>query len=262
MERRREPLPTRVMDTRPLPAGYGRALDAGLTALAISLDDAARNAIDGHVRLLLAWTRAINLTAIRDPARVALGHVVDSLCGHDLISDLAPRRVLDLGSGGGFPGLPLGATLRDRHPDVEVTLLEPIGKKARFLETAVGATGLAKTVRVETARAEDLARASEPSSWDVITARAVAVTADLVELAFPLLTPDGTLVAWKRGDITDELTAANRAVDALGGGSVRVVDVAVPGLDQHHLVAITRSMPGTVPSIYPRDPAVRKRRPW
>jgi len=262
LERRREPLPTRVMDTPPLPADYGSALRAGLDALGMALTERATTAIDGHVRLLLAWTRAINLTAIREPAAVALGHVIDSLSGRDLISDLAPRRVLDLGSGGGYPGIPLAASLRDDHPDLEVTLLEPIGKKARFLTTAVKAIGLDGTVRVETGRAEDLAHVREPSSWDVVTARAVAATADLVELAFPLLTPGGTLIAWKRGDVDDELTAAKRAVEALGGGSVRIADVALPGLDEHRLVAITRSTTGSVQSAYPRDPAIRKRRPW
>jgi len=79
LDRRREPLPTRVEDTAPLPAAYETALRDGLRALGLALSDEARHAIDGHVRLLLAWTEAINLTAIRDPAAVALGHVVDSL---------------------------------------------------------------------------------------------------------------------------------------------------------------------------------------
>jgi 16S rRNA (guanine527-N7)-methyltransferase len=262
LERRREPLPTRVKDTPPLPPAYDAALTSGLAALRIPLSRDARTAIDGHVRLLLAWTEAINLTAIREPAAVAVGHVVDSLTGRDLIAGLVPRRLLDLGSGGGFPGIPLAASLRDDEPDLQVTLLEPIGKKARFLQNAVDATGLERTIRVDTARAEDLARGANRSAWDVVTARAVGTTADLVELAFPLLAPRGTLIAWKRGDITDELTAANRAVDELGGGSVRVVDVAAPGLDGHRLVAITRSTTRTVPSAYPRDPAARKRRAW
>ncbi len=262
MDRRREPLPTRVEDTPPLPPAYDAALDGGLVTLAIALGQDARTVIDGHVRLLLAWTEAINLTAIREPAAVALGHVVDSLTGRDLIADVAPRRLLDLGSGGGFPGIPLAASLRDDQRDLDVTLLEPIGKKARFLQTVVEATGLQRTVRVERARAEDLASGLHRSTWDVVTVRGVATAADLVELAFPLLAPGGALIAWKRGDIEDELTVARRAVDALGGGSIRLVDVAAPGLHGHRLVAIRRSTTGTVPSAYPRDPAVRKRRPW
>ena len=263
MERRREPLPTRVTDTPPLPTAYDAALRDGLSAIPVTVSPDARAAIDGHVRLLLAWTEAINLTGIRKPAAVALGHVVDSLTGRALIADATPQGVLDLGSGGGFPGIPLAASLRDDRPDLEVTLLEPIAKKARFLETAVAATSLGRTVRVVAGRAEDLA--GDPfsrSSWDIVTARAVAATADLVELAFPLLKPGGSLIAWKRGDIADELAGAGRAIEALGGGSLGITEVTVAGLAEHRLVTITRATTGSVPEAYPRDPAVRKRRPW
>jgi 16S rRNA (guanine527-N7)-methyltransferase len=104
-------------------------------------------------------------------------------------------------------------------------------------------------------RAEDLA--GDPftrSSWDVVTARAVAATADLVELAFPLLKPGGSLIAWKRGDIADELAGAGRAIEALGGGSLGITEVTVAGLAEHRLVTITRATTGSVPEAYPRDP--------
>ena len=93
-----------------------------------------------------------------------------------------------------------------------------------------------------------------------MTARAVAATAELVELAFPLLERGGVLVAWKRGDLTAELDAAHRAAAALGGGSLQVLDVTATGLEGHRLVLATRT--GTVPPAFPRDPAVRRRRPW
>jgi 16S rRNA (guanine527-N7)-methyltransferase len=259
LERRREPLPTRVQDTAPLPAEYDVARDAGLDELGLDPEPAARAAIDAHVRLLLAWTTAINLTAIRDPAAVARGHVIDSLTALPVISARSPRRLLDIGSGGGFPGLPLAAVLHD----TDVTLLEPVGKKARFLTTVATAAGLADRVTVDARRAEQVAHDRERrGAWDVVTARAVASTAELVELAFPLLAPSGALVAWKRGDLTVELKAARRAIDALGGGMLDVIDVEVRGLDGHRLVIATRSPDTSVPTIYPRDPAQRRRRPW
>ena len=259
MHRRREPLPTRVQDTPSLPAAYADAFDAGLSDLDLDLERAARAAIDGHVRLLLAWTAAINLTAIREPAAVARGHVIDSLAALPVISGRSARRLLDLGSGGGFPGLPLATVL----PRTDVTLLEPVGKKTRFLTTVATATGLAGRVTVDARRAEDVAR-DGPSrgSWDVVTARAVASTADLVELAFPLLCPGGALVAWKRGELTGEIAAAGRAIEALGGGTLDVVDVEVRDLDGHRLVIATRSATSGVPDTYPRDPTQRRRRPW
>ena len=257
MDREREPLPTHVRDTPTLPPAYDNALRRGLDALRLELDDAARTAIDGHVRLLLAWTDAINLTAIRDPADVALRHVIDSLAAVGWLRDHRVDRLLDLGSGGGFPGVPIAAAL----PTIRVVLLEPIAKKARFLATAADATGLAPRVTVVTARAEAVARdRHQRGRWPAVTARAVVSLADLVELAFPLLADRGTLLAWKRGDIDRELEAARRALDALGGGSLDVDEVPVDGLAEHRLVVATRT--GRVPAAFPRDPAVRRRRPW
>ena len=259
MDRRREPLPTRVQDTPPLPAAYDDALDAGLRDLGLALDPAARTAIDGHVRLLLTWTGAINLTAIRQPAAVARGHVIDSLSALPVISGRSPRRLLDLGSGGGFPGVPLAAVL----PGTEITLLEPVGKKARFLATVAAATGLAGRVTVDARRAEEVAAERRwRGAWDLVAARAVSSTANLVELAFPLLAPGGALVAWKRGDLMGEMEAAVRAIDAMGGGTVDVVAVDVRGLDGHRLVIATRADDTPVPDAYPRDPSQRRRRPW
>lgn len=257
----REPLPAFVDHTPPLPATYHDTLEAGVAALGLALDAAARSIIDGHVRLLLAWTRAINLTAVREPAAVATLHVLDSLAAAGRLRSRRVGRLLDLGSGGGFPGIPLAALL----PDAEVTLLEAVGKKARFLETVVAATGLAPRVRVVAMRAEALGAApSTRGAWDVITARAVASTADLVELAFPLLAPGGSLLAWKRGDIAGELATADRAVTALGGGRLELLanGPELPGLAGHVLVVATRAMSGRVPEAYPRDPAARARRPW
>jgi 16S rRNA (guanine527-N7)-methyltransferase len=256
----REPLPTRVQDTAPLPSSFEAALVSGSAEpwlTSVLSDPTVRAVIDGHVRLLLAWTPHINLTAIREPAAVAIVHVLDSLSGLAWLRDRAPERVLDLGSGGGFPGLPLAAAL----PDAAFTLVEPIAKKARFLSAVVEATGLADRVSVLTARAEELAAVPDRrGGWSVVTARAVASTADLVELSFPLLAPGGSLVAWKRGDLAAELASARQAIDALGGGTLEVRGVTIAGLTDHRLAIATRT--GAVPVAYPRDPAARRRRPW
>ena len=257
MSREREPLPTRVEDTPDLPAAYDVALLRGLAALGIELDATARAAIDGHVRMLLAWTTAINLTAIREPAEVALRHVVDSLSAVPWLRPSGPLRAVDLGSGGGFPGIPLAIA----RPDLAMTLLEPIAKRSRFLTAAVAAVGFGDRIAVVTARAEGLAvDRAQRATWSIVTARAVAPLAELVELAFPLLAPGGSLVAWKRGDLATELAAADRATSALGGGLIEVRELPVDGLVDHRLVVVTRT--GGVPDAYPRDPAARRRRPW
>jgi 16S rRNA (guanine527-N7)-methyltransferase len=257
VDRLREPLPTRVEDTPELPAAYDAALEAGLDALALTLTPTARAAIDGHVRLLLTWTEAINLTGIREPAAVATAHVVDSLSAVGVLRERGIDRFIDLGSGGGYPGLPIAAAL----PAAHALLLEPVAKKAGFLSAVAGATGLAEAVEAAPVRAEALAAdRRHRGRWPAVTVRAVAGLADLVELAFPLLEPGGVLVAWKRGDIDAELVAAERAMDALGGGSLDVRPVTVDGLHGHRLVVVTSR--GRVPAGYPRDPGSRKRRPW
>jgi 16S rRNA (guanine527-N7)-methyltransferase len=257
LDRPRHPLPTRVEDLPTLPQAYDDALDAGLREIGVTLSPGARTAIDGHVRLLIAWSDAINLTAIRDPAGIAIRHVADSLTAVPFLEARAIDGLLDLGSGGGFPGMPLAAAL----PLGRVALVESIAKKAAFLGVAAAATGLAPRTSVLASRAEQLAGdARQREAWPAVTARAVAGLADLIELAFPLLVLGGCLVAWKRGELGDELAAARRAAAALGGGGLDVHDVTVGGLEGHRLVIATKT--GRTPPEYPRDPAARRRRPW
>jgi 16S rRNA (guanine527-N7)-methyltransferase len=257
VDRPREPLPTRVEATPTLPAAFDDALDAGLAALGVELGPVARAAIEGHARLLLAWTEAINLTAIRDPATVALAHVVDSLAAVPILRGHRVERFIDLGSGGGYPGVPIASAL----PAARALLLEPIQKKARFLATVVAAVGLEANAEAAPVRAEALAAdRRHRGRWPAVTARAVAGLAELVELAFPLLAPGGILVAWKRGDLGPEWGGAERAMAALGGGRLDWLPVGVPGLEGHGLVVATAG--GVAPAAYPRDPGARRRRPW
>ena len=256
----REPLPTRVDGLPDLPPAYDATLERGLEQLGLRLDGRQRAAIDMHVRLLRAWNAATNLTAIVEPAAVATHHVLDSLTAVDALRRRSIAGLLDLGSGGGFPGIPLALTVPVRR----ALLVESIGRKASFLSAAAGAVvtqmpGLRLEVVAD--RAERLARDPEHRGrWPAVTARAVASLGELIELAFPLLDRGGCLVAWKRGDIDRELAAAARAVAALGGGALEVVDVGLPSLAGNRLVVATRT--GAVPASYPREPARRKRQPW
>ena len=231
-------------------------MDAGLEALGVTLPPEARAVIDGHVRLLLAWNDAINLTAIRDPVGVARAHVLDSLAAVPLMAGLGVRRFLDLGSGGGFPGLPLSMAL-----GAERTLLvDSVGKKVRFLDTVIAATGRTTSIAAERVRAEALALdPRDREGWPVVTARAVSSLAELVEVALPLVAPGGYLIAWKGASTAAEIDAAGPALSALRAGSVRVLDAGVPGLADHRLVVIARG--GPIDDRFPRDPAERRRRP-
>ena len=256
LDQPRRPLPTRVSDLPELPPAYDAALVAGLAALGLALDPDARRAIDDHVRLLLAWTSAINLTAIREPAAVAVAHVVDSLTAVAPLRARGITRLLDLGSGGGFPGIPLAVAL----PADRTLLVDSVAKKAGFLRTVAAATGRERSIVAEAVRAEALAHdARDREAWPAVTARAVASLADLVEVGLPLVAPGGVLVAWKRAPLDDELEAAGPALRALNAGRVEIVEAGVPGLEAHRLVIVPRG--GRIDEAFPRDPAERKRRP-
>lgn len=267
LDRPRDPLPTRVDSCPPLPTAYHDALGDALDRLGIGLDAIAREAIDGHVRLLLAWNAAINLTAIRDPAAIAVRHVADSLSALDELRRRGVDRFIDLGSGGGFPGIALAAAL----PADRALLIDSVGKKVRFLATVLAAVGLDQRVAAEAVRSESLAAdPADRERWQAVTARAVAPLAELIELALPLLQPGGILVAWKRTDgtggpgLSDELAAGRRAIagiDRDGRLDVRPANDAVADLAGHRLVVVERGG-GPIESTWPRDPAARRRVPW
>jgi 16S rRNA (guanine527-N7)-methyltransferase len=212
--------------------------------------------IDAHVRLLLAWTEAINLTAIRAPADVARLHVLDSLAAAPVLRALRISRLLDLGSGGGFPGIPLAAALGSDR----TLLVDSVAKKVQFLRTVIRATGLERRVAAEADRAEAVARdPRDREAWPAVTARAVTSLAELVEVSLPLVAPGGVLVAWKRHPVDDELDGAGGALRALRAGRPRVVAVEVAGLESHRLIVIPRN--GPIDVRFPRDPAERRHRP-
>lgn len=252
------PLPAGVDGLPPLPAAADAALDAGLRDLGLGdLGREARVALTDHLRLLLAWTTAVNLTAIRDPVAAVRSHTLDALAATPILRAAGADGFVDLGSGGGVPGIPLAVALPARR----ALLVDSVAKKAHFLATAVAALGLADRVAVATERAETLA--ADPrhrERWPAVTARAVASLPELVELAFPLLVPGGLLLAWKTGELADERARALPAVAALGGGTVEVVRTGLAHAPGHVLVAVRKA--GPTGGRWPRSPAERRRRPW
>ena len=195
--------------------------------------------ITAHLRLLDAWNPAINLTRVSDPRERATRHLLDSLVAAPHIERLLPNggKIADLGSGGGFPGIPLAARLLSHHSNLSMTLIESIGKKARFLEAVTAASGLAPRLRVAHSRAEELVQGGGVR-FDVVTARAVAPLGELIRLAAPLLTPTGSLLAWKRA--TDEWSAElSAAASFIGQSAIEVVAMNVAALDGALLVRVT-----------------------
>jgi 16S rRNA (guanine527-N7)-methyltransferase len=207
-----------------------------------------------YVGLLLDANRRTNLTRLVEPDAVARLHLLDALSALPVLDVLGPGSALDLGSGGGVPGMVLALA----RPAVEWTLVESVGKKADALRSFADALGLAN-VSVIAERAEDLGRGAGRGGSDVVTARACASLPVLVEYGLPLLRVGGTLLAWKGPIGPEELAGGAAASRALGGGPPAVRSSGVPSLGDHSFVLVAKE--GPTPDRFPRQPGVPARRP-
>ncbi len=211
--------------------------------------------LERYVELLLEANRHLNLTRVVDPADVARLHLLDALAALPLLDELGAVRAVDLGSGGGIPGIPIALA----RPDMRWTLVDSAGRKASTLRAFVDALGL-DGVEVVASRAELLGHdPAHREAYDVVAARACAALAVLGEYALPLVRVGGSLVAWKGRMSDDELSAGGRAAARLGGAAPEVHATGVTALGDHRFVVIAKVGP-TDPS-YPRRPGVPARRP-
>ncbi len=192
-------------------------------------------------------------TAVRDPLRAADVHLADSLIALELDVIRQATRIADLGSGAGFPGLPLAVAL----PAVKVSLIESQRRKCRFLERVLVAAGI-ENARVVCSRAEEWREGFE--THDVVIARALAAQPVVLEYAAPLLCPGGTLVDWRGRRDPDEERGATRAAAELGLQQleIRRVEPYAEARD-HHLHLYTKVTP--TPPRFPRRAGVARKRP-
>jgi 16S rRNA (guanine527-N7)-methyltransferase len=206
-----------------LPTGLRDELESGLRAL--DLAPSLSEPLLAYLALLDRWNRTYNLTAIRDPGEMVAKHLLDSLAMHPFA---ATGTLADLGTGPGLPGIPLAIA----SPQLQVTLVESNGKKARFLREAVRTLQLSNA-RVAESRIEAL---HLPAAFDAITARALATLPLILELGGHLLKPQGRLLAMKGALPADEIAALPP-----GWRVERVVPLDVPGLAaERHLVVVQR----------------------
>ncbi|MBO0794735.1 MAG: 16S rRNA (guanine(527)-N(7))-methyltransferase RsmG, partial [Ktedonobacteraceae bacterium] len=175
---------------------------------------------------LLEWNTRFNLTAIKDPQEVLIKHFLDSL-SLLAVFDQPRARVLDIGSGAGFPGLPLKIV----RPGWQVTLLEATGKRVTFLRHIVDVLQLEDVSFVQ-GRAEDVGRQQDlRAAFDLVTARAVAALPTLLEYCAPFSRAGGLIVLPKKGELADEMEAGCRAAGQLGAAFKADTAVTLPGLD-------------------------------
>ena len=207
---------------------------------------------------LARWNRRVNLTSITGYQEVQVGHFLDSLtvCLAALECLSSSSRVVDVGAGGGFPGLPL----KLGFPGIHLVLLDSVGKKAAFLEHLVSLLAL-DGVEVLTGRAEDLAHRPElRESFDLALARGLARLPVLLEYSLPFCRVGGKTVAHKHGGLDEEMKGAQRALEALGGRLGAVVPVQVTGLTDDRVLVVVEKVAAT-PERYPRRPGTPAKRP-
>ncbi len=212
-------------------------------------------AFETYYAELVAWNARVNLTAITTRDDVYLKHFLDSLSLVPILRARAPQSLIDVGSGAGFPGLPLKIVF----PELRVALLEATGKKATFLQHIIQTLALRDTIVIH-ARAEDRARvATHREQYAVAVARAVAELATLVEYALPFVVVGGTFVAQKGVRVEEEIARAAGALKELGGRVSEIVPVYLPALEPRHLVIVEKITP--TPDRYPRRAGMPEKKP-
>lgn len=206
--------------------------------------------------LLLEWNEKMNLTAITDPEEIRVKHFEDSLTCLESGLFTPGVRVIDVGTGAGFPGLPLAMA----RPDISVTLLDSLKKRLLFLEEVIRQTDTKNAVTVH-ARAEDGGRDKAlREGFDIVVSRAVSRLAVLCEYTLPYLKVGGTLIALKGPSAEEELKEAENAIRVLGGGEASLKATALEDESLSHCLVMIKKVRPT-PTIYPRKAGTPTKNP-
>lgn len=235
---------------------FAAAFATAAAAFGLSLSASQQASFAKYNELLLTWNEKVNLTAITQPQEVAVKHMIDSLSCHDPAVFPQGAAVIDVGTGAGFPGLPLKII----RPDIELTLLDSLNKRLLFLQEVVSALGLTGVTLVH-ARAEEAGRLpAHRERYQVATSRAVARLNVLAELCLPFVVVGGSFVALKGAQYQEELAEADRALKLLGGKVAEVRPVYLPGLaDSRAVIYVAKQ--AKMPPAYPRRPGLPEKKP-
>lgn len=229
-------------------------LRKGAEKFGLRLSDIQLDQFESYYKLLLEWNAKINLTAITAEKDVLVKHFLDSLSGTSVFRVHEKDQIADIGTGGGFPGVPLAIAF----PDAKFTLMDATGKKVRFLERVSTELGLVN-VRAIQARAEEAAHTEElREAFDIVTSRAVAALPVLLEYTAGFVRPGGIIAAYKGPSLKEEMAAAAGAIRILGL-KTRVKEEIRIG-DYAHTIAVFEKK-NALSGRYPRTQAQIKKQP-
>jgi 16S rRNA (guanine527-N7)-methyltransferase len=230
-------------------------LASGAKTLGLDFSDEQIDRFDRLADHLIEWNARVNLTTIVDPREIVIKHFLDSLTvAHWL--PVAAQRLIDVGAGAGFPGLPLAIV----RPQMSLTLIEATKKKCDFLETMIAELNLQK-VKVINARAEEAAHdLAQREQYDVALARAVAEMPTLSEYLLPFVKLGGVAIAMKSKEVQAETDRAETAIKTLGGQLKHIVPIDVPGLSEGRYLVVIEKI-STTPEKYPRRAGMPSKRP-
>ena len=231
-------------------------LKSSFGGLGISLSAADINNFMEYSRLLRQWNEVMNLTAITDEEGIILKHFADSVSPLSVLDIPKNASLIDVGTGAGFPGVPVKIV----RSDIRLTLVDSLNKRINFLNTVCETLGLTDTECIHS-RAEELSRkADKRESYDYCLSRAVAPLNVLAEYCLPFVRIGGTFAALKGPNAFTEIEAADKAIALMGGKIESVKDLEIPGTDlKHTLVVISKVKP--TPAQYPRKGAAISKRP-
>lgn len=224
--------------------------------LGLSLSSRQLAAFERYEQLLLEWNDKFNLTAIRERPEIRIKHFLDSLSCLLVMRDPVPNRLIDVGTGAGFPGIPLKIVM----PSTQLTLVESVGKKADFCRLVIQQLGLERA-EVLQARAEEVGLQPEHREhYDWVVARAVASLPTLAEYLLPLARIGGSVLAQKGESGPAEVQSAARAIQLLGGRLHKLYSVNLPGIAEDRYLVVINKVAATPPG-YPRRVGLPAKRP-
>lgn len=229
---------------------------AGIDKMEVHLDDHQISQFVTYYELLVEWNRFMNLTAITEFNEVCMKHFIDSISLCNAIDCNKEYSIIDVGTGAGFPGIPLKIVF----PSLKITLLDSLGKRVKFLNEVIDQLGL-KNIEAIHGRAEDFAKPDLlREKYDICVSRAVANLSTLSEYCLPYVKPDGFFISYKSEKIMEEINLAENAIEILGGEVYDQKEFMLPFSDIYRNLFMIKKVRNT-PKKYPRKAGLPSKQP-